>query len=226
MTEALIGIVGKDFVLLAADRSAARSIVQYKDDEDKLTLLDSHKILACTGPTGDRNNFCEYIQKNMALYELRTGVQLSTHAAANWTRTQLAEALRRAPYQVQVLLGGYDAEHGASMYYMDYLGSMHRMNIAAHGYPSYFALSILDRYWSPGLSEEEALNLLRKIIAELKERFIISLNNFKIKIVGKDGIKDVNPDPEPPEIDMGKQAQVRADEPLAVMSDIEPHSKA
>jgi len=33
------------------------------------------------------------------------------------------------------------------MFYMDYLGSMHQMNVAAHGYASYFALSIMDRYW-------------------------------------------------------------------------------
>ena len=204
MGEALFGIVGKDFVLLAADRNAARSIVQYKADEDKLTELDQYKLLGATGPTGDRNNFCEYIQKNMTLYELRSGVSLSTHAAANYTRNQLAEALRQNPYQVSLLLGGWDKTAGPSMYYMDYLGSMHQMKIAAHGYASYFALSIMDRYWKEDMTVDEAMDLLRKCIDELKTRFILSLQEFKIKIVSKDGIKDLTPDPEPPAIDMGK----------------------
>lgn len=200
----LFGIVGKDFVLLAADRNAARSIVQYKADEDKLTQLDQYKLLGATGPTGDRNNFCEYIQKNITLYELRTGVSLSTHAAAKYTRNQLAEALRQNPYQVSLLLGGWDKATGPSMYYMDYLGSMHQMKIAAHGYASYFGLSIMDRYWKENMTVEEAVDLLQKCISELKTRFILSLQEFKIKIVDKDGVRDLNPDPAPPAIDMGK----------------------
>jgi len=221
MGEALFGVVGKDFVLLAADRNAARSIVQYKADEDKLTRLDDYKLLGATGPTGDRNNFCEYIQKNVHLYELRTGVSLSTHAAAKYTRNQLAEALRRNPYQVHLLLGGWDKEAGASLYYIDYLGSMHQMKMAAHGYASYFALSIMDRYWHEDMTVDEAVGLIKRCIDELKTRFILSLTDFKLKIVDKDGIRDLNPDPTPPEIKMG-QKLVDEQAPLAVMEDTPP----
>lgn len=203
---------------------AARSIVQYKADEDKLTQLDKYKLLGATGPTGDRNNFCEYIQKNIHLYELRTGVELSTHAAAKYTRNQLAEALRRNPYQVSLLLGGWDKSTGPSLFYMDYLGSMHQMKIASHGYASYFALSIMDRYWREGLSVEEAVGLLGKCIDELKTRFILNLSEFKIKIVDKDGVRDLNPDPPAPEINMGKLVDKEA--PLAVMEDTAPESAA
>lgn len=34
--ESVFGIVGKDFVLLAADCKVVRSILVYKDDEDKV----------------------------------------------------------------------------------------------------------------------------------------------------------------------------------------------
>ena len=208
--------------MLCAD--AARSIVQYKADEDKLTQLDKYKLLGATGPTGDRNNFCEYIQKNVHLYELRTGVSLSTHAAAKYTRNQLAEALRRNPYQVSLLLGGWDASTGPSMFYMDYLGSMHQMKIAAHGYASYFALSIMDRYYVENMSVDEAVAMLNKCIDELKTRFILNLTEFKIKIVDKDGTRDLYPDPPAPEINMGKAVDPQA--PLAVMEDAAPAAAA
>ena len=49
------------------------------------------------------------------------------------------------------------------MFYMDYLGSMHQMNVAAHGYASYFALSIMDRYWvSSSRGEGSAMIDLRR----------------------------------------------------------------
>jgi hypothetical protein len=51
--------------------------------------LDDSKLLANTGPTADRHNFTEYIQKNMTLYELTNNLSLSTHAAANYTRGQV-----------------------------------------------------------------------------------------------------------------------------------------
>lgn len=38
MTESVFGIVGKDFVLMAADAKVARSILVYRDDEDKVCI--------------------------------------------------------------------------------------------------------------------------------------------------------------------------------------------
>jgi 20S proteasome subunit beta 4 len=34
--ESIFGVVGKDFVLLGSDSKVARSILVYKDDEDKV----------------------------------------------------------------------------------------------------------------------------------------------------------------------------------------------
>mgnify|MGYP004714808279 CR=1 FL=1 len=42
-----------------------------------------------------RVQFTEYIQKNVALYQYRNGIPLTTAAAANFTRGELATALRK-----------------------------------------------------------------------------------------------------------------------------------
>lgn len=47
--DTLIGLRGPDFVLLMCDRSAARSIIAYKHDEDKMLPLDDYKLLAQAG---------------------------------------------------------------------------------------------------------------------------------------------------------------------------------
>ena len=59
---------------------------------------------------------------------------------------QLAENLRKRPYHVNVLLGGYD-DTGASLHWMDYLGTLQKMNYGAHGHCSNFIISTMDRYW-------------------------------------------------------------------------------
>ena len=142
----LIGFVGKGYALVAADRKVAHSIIAVKNDEDKILPLDQHKLLACGGELGDTKNFSEYIQKNIALYNLRNGVKLTTHAAAHYTRGEIAHAIRSSPKMCNMLLVGFDDDVGASLYHIDYMGGMHKMNYGSHGYGGFFAASLLDRY--------------------------------------------------------------------------------
>jgi len=111
----LIGFVGGDFAIIAADRNAARSIMVYSQEEDKIRELDSHKLLAVGGEASDCIQEPDYFQKNMALYALRNGVSLSTHAAANYMRGEKAYNLRRSLSVVDALLAGYDEDVGPSL---------------------------------------------------------------------------------------------------------------
>ncbi len=49
-------------------------------------------------------------------------------------------ALRRNPYNVNLLQAGYDEKTGPCLYYHDYLGTLAKLNNAAHGYCAYFLL--------------------------------------------------------------------------------------
>lgn len=90
-----MGIKGKDFVMICGDTTAVQQIITIKHDEDKLREVDSHKIMALAGEPGDRVQFSEYIMANVRLYALRNGQQLTTDAVANYTRGELATALRK-----------------------------------------------------------------------------------------------------------------------------------
>jgi 20S proteasome subunit beta 4 len=68
-------------------------------------------------------SFVEYVQRNVALNEFRSGLQLSTLSTASFVKTELATALRKNPYQVNLLLGGFDKGLGASLFFIDYLGT-------------------------------------------------------------------------------------------------------
>eukprot|EP01133_Synstelium_polycarpum_P007470 gene7470-8741_t len=160
-----------------------------KEDEDKLMVLDPHKILMSAGEPGDRNQFCEYIAKNMKLYQLRNGYTLSTPAAANFTRSELATALRKNPYNVNLILAGYDKETGPSVYYMDYLGSLQKLNFGCHGYAAYFLLGLLDRHHTVNLTQEQGIELMHLCVRELATRFLVGGGKYTLKHISKDGIK-------------------------------------
>lgn len=190
--ECLLGIAFRDFVLIAADMTNAHSIMVMKDDEDKLHKISDKLVMAISGESGDTTQFAEYIAKNIQLYKMRNGYELSPSAAANFTRRNLADYLRsRTPYFVNLLLAGYNDETGPELYFVDYLASMVKVPYAAHGYGGFFSLSIMDRHYKADMTQEDAYEVMKKCVREIHKRLVVNLPNFKVQLISKDGIQDL-----------------------------------
>ncbi|XKL64300.1 hypothetical protein PGB90_004386 [Kerria lacca] len=190
--ETLIGIACNDFVLLASDMTNVSSLFVMKSDEDKLYKISSKIVMSVTGEAGDTVQFAEYIAKNIQLYKMRNGYELSPKAAASYTRRNLAEYLRsRTPYNVNLMLGGYDEKEGASLYLIDYLASMIEVPFTTNGYGGLITLSILDRYFKRDLTQEEGYKLIQKCVQEIHKRLVLNLPNFKVTVVDKNGIRNL-----------------------------------
>jgi 20S proteasome alpha/beta subunit len=52
MAETSFALTGKGYVIVAADTTAARSIVKMKTDEDKIKTLGPHLLMAFSGEPG------------------------------------------------------------------------------------------------------------------------------------------------------------------------------
>ncbi len=50
-----------------------------------------------------------------------------------------------------MLIAGHDESSGPELYFMDYLASLVKVPFAVHGYGSFFSLSVMDRYYKPGV---------------------------------------------------------------------------
>jgi len=164
-----LGIACNDFVILASDMTNAHSILVNKQDEEKQFKLSDNLLMAVTGESGDTTIFAEYIARCFQLYKMRNGYELSPPAAASFTRRQLADALRsKTPYQVNFLLAGFSERTGPELYWMDYLASMVKAPYATHGYGGLFSIGIMDRYYRPDMTREEAYDVLKKCVAEVQ----------------------------------------------------------
>ena len=123
--DSAFGIAGKDWVIVCTDTAVNRSIFTLKHNEDKITELNKFKVLACSGEQPERYSFSNFMQRNLQLMEFRTGHEPGVDETAQYMRTEMAAALRRAPFQVNVLMGGYDTiDEEAKLYWMDYLGCL------------------------------------------------------------------------------------------------------
>ncbi|KAJ6169432.1 hypothetical protein N7497_002275 [Penicillium chrysogenum] len=184
--EVLLGIAGKDFVILAASKAAMRGPTVLKAEDDKTRQLNKHTVMAFSGESGDTVQFAEYIQANAALYSMRNDTELSPSAVANFVRENWRAAC------VNLLLGGIDpVTEKPHLYWVDYLASLAPLPYAAHGYAQYYCLSILDKHHHPDCSLEEGLALLTLCTDELKRRLPIDYKGMLVKVVTKDGVREI-----------------------------------
>lgn len=192
--DAQFAIAGRGFVISVADKGVARSIVKMKKNEDKMWQLTPLTLMSASGEAGDVANFSEYIQGNIRLYSVRNSQDLSPSETASFIRGELAASLRsQSRFQVNLLVAGYDKSSAdSSLYWIDYLSSMAKVPFAAHGYCGYFLYSILDREYTPDLTLDQGMEIVKKCFAALKSRFIIDFADYTIKVVDKDGVRVVD----------------------------------
>jgi 20S proteasome subunit beta 4 len=183
-----------------------------KASDDKTRSLNKHTLMAFSGEAGDTSTspsppnkmladnlplsvqFAEYIQANAQLYSMRNNIDLSPSAVAHFVRGELASSLRsRKPYNVNLLLGGVDPiTDKPSLYWLDYLAALAPLPYAAHGYAQYYCLSILDKHHHPDIDFEEGMKVLRMCTDELKRRLPIDFKGMLVKVITKEGIREVD----------------------------------
>ena len=191
--ECLIGIQFKNFVLLASDRVNVHSIIIFKSDVDKIKPLGDYLAMGVNGEPGDAIQFSEYISKNIQLYTMRNGYELSPTAAATYIQRNLANYLRsRTPYMVNLLVAGYDTQtNEAQLHYLDYLGSCTRVPFGMHGYGAFFVLGLMDKIYKEESTLEEGVEMMRKCVTEIQKRLVINLPAFKVCVIDKDGRRNL-----------------------------------
>lgn len=198
MESTLIGFRCRDFAMLAASGTSSHYYIKICDDQDKIALLDSHKMIACCGEDGDMRNFVDIIRAQQAYEKARLhGIQASTKYTANIIRDTLASALRsrNGAYAVNSLLAGFDNPASSfddtpavsSLYYLDYLGTLVPVNFGAHGYGATFVTAIFDEQWREDLTPEQGIALMTKCIDEVKRRVSTSNAHFVTKVVSSTG---------------------------------------
>jgi 20S proteasome subunit beta 4 len=146
--------------------------------------------MAISGETCDRDRFASFIQRNLAFHKYKHGYELDLESTAEFTRSELAVALRKGPYQVNLLMGGFDLQaERARLFWLDYLGTLQEVTKGAHGYAAYFVSSVLDNHYKKDMTLEEGIECCKQCVNELKTRFLINQKQFVLKIITKDGTK-------------------------------------
>ncbi|ABL77716.1 archaeal proteasome endopeptidase complex subunit beta [Thermofilum pendens] len=181
-----VGLVGKDFVVLAADRRATAGYFIANKQTWKIVEIDSHIAATIAGTVGDAQQLVDRLRVEARYYKTITGDSMPVKSVA--TLASLILFQYRPILSVQMLIGGVDSD-GPSLFSVDWLGTVTREKYTATGSGSPYAVSLLEHEYREDLSLEEAVNLAVKAVNIALARDPGSGEGVDIATITKEGIR-------------------------------------
>ncbi|KAL3098965.1 hypothetical protein niasHS_000953 [Heterodera schachtii] len=187
MAHFMLGIRTDNWVILAADTthflSGAIKISESHQKEYKLGPLTS---MVCFGEAGDVDSFANWAKANCDLYSRRNGYELRPKEVHHWLRKNMADNLRSEDmWRVNAIIGGFDStDNKAYLTMIDYLATnIPPQNFIFYGFPGAFAYSIMDSFYRPDLTEQEGLELVQRMIDQVKRRAMMDLAEYRVVVI-------------------------------------------
>ena len=186
-----IGIIGPDFVLLAADQQATMGNVVADEDAQKIYAITDYIAMTIAGGVGDALAVIRFLKSQAALYEIERGTKVTPKAISSLLSNVL-NGNRYYPFVFMPIIGGVN--NAPELYEVDPFGGVsEKRKYAVTGSGSDFALSMLDSEYKEGLSEDDALALGVKAIMASKNRDIYTGGRtISVVMIDKNGYKIVD----------------------------------
>lgn len=185
-----IGIVGKDCVIMAAEKRATMGTMIAHKVTQKLFKVDTHIGLAVAGLVGDAQVLARYLTAEAELYRLKheTGMTIK---AASTLMANILSARRMEPYWVQLLIGGVD-EEGGHIYSLDPAGGSIEDTYVSAGSGSPFAYGVLEDYYKDNLSTDKCIDLAIRSLTIAMSRDSASGNGANVIVITKDKYEELS----------------------------------
>ena len=181
----VVALTAGDAVVLAADRRASVGGGRFVTAKDvqKIEQVHPSAATAGSGTVSHLQQLNATLSAEVSLYEMRRGEPLRVEALA----TLAGNVLGRTPMQVQVLLGGVDAE-GPCVYSLDGAGSVLADEYAAGGSGMQIAYGVLEREYDSEITPVDARTLAARAVDAAAERDTASGNGVTLAVVTEEGL--------------------------------------
>jgi proteasome beta subunit len=193
-----VGILGGNFVALAAERKATMGYLVASKHTKKIIELDKHAGMTIAGNVGDAQALERYIKAEMKLYELEESRKIPIKAIATLV-SNILYARSYFPYYVQLLIGGHDSK--PRLFSFDPTGSViEEKDYFSTGSGSVIALGVLEDNYKEGIDLEGTKKLAVRAVRAAIERDIASggsgidlvvITTKGFKIVSEEEVKNL-----------------------------------
>ncbi|OHT07578.1 Family T1, proteasome beta subunit, threonine peptidase [Tritrichomonas foetus] len=190
-----VGIVGKDFVAIGTDTRLSSNYSISCRHKSRVFQMTSKAMIVATGFDGDIDAFVTRIRQILVRYQQEHFKEMSTESLALCV-SNILYSKRFFPYYINILVGGIGLKDEGLLYGYDPVGTLECLNYDAHGTGSPMAMPILDNHFGsmhhnttpfPHPEVDDAVNLIRDIMASVSERDIYTGDCLQVAVMKSDG---------------------------------------
>lgn len=183
-----VGVVGKDYVVLAADRRASMgNLVAHKNTEKVLPITD-RIAMTIAGGVGDAQILVKYLKNEMKSYELMHKKKPSMKACASILSHILFNGRGYFPFYVQLLLAGYD-EEGPSLYSLDAGGGSISDKFVSTGSGSPVAYGVLESSYENDMTMDKGVKVAVRALNAAISRDVYTGDGVLVYVLDKKGYR-------------------------------------
>lgn len=163
-----VGIECSDGVVMATEmRATMGHLISHKTTQ-KLFRIDEHLGMTVAGLVGDAQALARTLRAEAELYRVKRDKGMSVKAAATLL-SNLMNQRKFAPYMVQLLVGGVDAD-GSTIYSLDAAGGSIPDEFITTGSGSPYTYGVLEDRFESGLSVDEGTDLAIRALTAAMSR--------------------------------------------------------
>jgi len=182
-----VGIVCKDGVILASDKSYVYGNVVMSGNVKKVFIINNNVGVAAAGIAADMQQLFNDLAYLVRIREIRIGRKMKTSSVAKLT-SFLMYRRRLLPYLTQILVGGYIDK--PELYSLDSLGSVIGDKYIVLGTGAEVAVGIIESEYREDILIEEALEIIKKAFKSVASRDVLTGSTLDVLLIRKDGIEE------------------------------------
>ncbi len=181
-----VGLRVKDGVVLAADKRASQGYYVAHRTVKKIVAIDDRLAMTTAGLVADAQILASHLSMVVKKYKLEYGVPMSVKALASYLALILNSS-KYFPYEVQLLLGGYDTE--PHLYAFTWFGDYFEEKYTVTGSGSQVAVGVLESEYREDLSVDDALKIAVKAVRSAIKRDVFTGEAIDAAVISEEGIK-------------------------------------
>ncbi len=181
-----VGLRVKDGVVLAADKRASQGYYIAHKRVKKIVAIDDRLAMTTAGLVADAQILASHLSMVAKRYKLEYGIPMSVKALASYLALILNSS-KYFPYEVQLLLGGYDIE--PHLYAFTWFGDYFEEKYTVTGSGSQVAVGVLESKYREDLSVDDAVNIAVKAVRSAIRRDVFTGEAIDVAVITEKGIK-------------------------------------
>lgn len=187
-----VGVIGKDCVVLAADKRATAGNLIVDREVEKVLPVNKNMAITTAGMVSEIQLILKYLKAEINLKAIRSNRDVLVKEAANILSNMNYAGMRSRGGIAHFLFAGADST-GNHLYDVYPDGSLTEISqsagFIASGSGSVFAFGVLEDAWKPELSDKETVELATRAISAAMRRDSASGEGVDIYLIKKNGAK-------------------------------------